>query len=274
MEIYEWDTQTILSTLASIDAGAVSDDFTDIQTPDYRLLRYPQRFLSPTMPEAQVVNSHTSRSLGTVFDEISTVVSQWGLNEFHWWVTNSTLPLETEEYLRARGGILNDCYQIMARVLDDNAIMSITSTEIHCELVKDERSLRDAIVVETAGWGRSFPNEQTISVRLDETLRNLETSSEFQFVAYVNGQPVSTGTCKIVGQMARLFGAVTLPAFRSLGCYRVILSSRLRQAREVGATIAVTRARPLTSGQILTKAGFTTHALENCYRFSTASRPQ
>lgn len=45
-------------------------------------------------------------------------------------------------------------------------------------------------------------------------------------------------------------------------------SSRLRQARDAGATIAVTRGRPLTSGRILMKAGFTVHNQENCYRLS------
>jgi GNAT superfamily N-acetyltransferase len=264
----KWSTQEILGALTSLDETALPDDFIDVRTAEYRLLRYPERFLSPTLPAAQVVWSTTLRSLDTVFDEVSSEVEGWGLDAIHWWVSSATRPLDTEAYLRARGGVLSDSYQILARELGGDDVESSPSTEISVELVRDERSLRDAIAVETEGWGRSLPDERAIGAQLTETLHNLETSTEFQFVAYVGGQPASTGYCKIDGEMGRLYGAVTLPEFRSRGCYRAVLSSRLRQARDFGATIAVTRGRPLTSGRILLKAGFTVHNLENCYRLS------
>jgi GNAT superfamily N-acetyltransferase len=264
----KWTTQEILGALTSLDEAALPNDFIDVRKGDYRLLRYPERFLSPTLPAAQVVWSNTLRSLDTVFGEVASEVEGWGLDAIHWWVSSATRPLDTEAYLRARGGVLSDSYQILARELGDDAVESSSSTEIRVELVRDERSLRDAIAVETEGWGRSLPDEQAIGVRLSEALRNLETSTEFQFVAYLGGQPASTGWCTLDGEMGRLYGAVTLPEFRSRGCYRAVLSSRLRQARDFGATIAVTRGRPLTSGRILMKAGFTVHNLENCYRLS------
>jgi len=264
----KWGTQEILGALASLDDETVPDDFIDVRTGEYRLLRYPEHLLSPTLPAAQVVWSITLRSLDTVFDEVASEIEGWGLDAIHWWVSSVTRPLDTEAYLRARGGVLSDSYQVLALELGDEAVESSPSTEIRVELVSDERSLRDAIAVETEGWGRSLPGEQAIGVRLSETLHNLETSTEFQFVAYVGGQPASTGYCKIDGEMGRLYGAVTLPEFRLRGCYQAVLSSRLRQARDFGATIAVTRGRPLTSGRILLKAGFTVHNLENCYRLS------
>lgn len=264
----EWSTQAIRGALSSLDETALPDDFIDVRTREYRLLRYPERLLSPTLPAAQVVRSTTFRSLDTVFDEVASVIESWGLDELYWWVSNATRPLDTEAYLQARGGVLSDTYQILARELRDDTVGSDPSTEISVELVHDERSLRDAIGVETQGWGRSSPDEQEVGLRLSETLHNLETSTEFQFVAYVAGQPASTGYCKIAGEVGRLYGAVTIPEFRSRGCYRAVLSSRLRQAREFGATMAVTRGRPLTSGRILIKAGFTVHDQEHCYRLS------
>jgi hypothetical protein len=45
--------------------------------------------------------------------------------------------------------------------------------------------------------------------------------------------------------------------------------TELRQARDLGATIALTEGRPLTSGRILVKAKFKMHSLENCYRLTT-----
>jgi hypothetical protein len=264
----KWGTQEILGALRSLDETALSDDFIDVRRGEYRLLRYPERLLSPTLPAAQVVWSITSRSLDTVFDEVSSEIEGWGVDAIHWWVSSATRPLDTEAYLRARGGVLSDSYQILARELDDDAAESSPSSEINVELVRDERVLRDAMAVETKGWGRSLPDEQAIGARLNETLRYLESSTEFQFVAYVGRQPASTGCCKIDGEMGRLYGAVTLPEFRSRGCYQAVLSSRLRQARVSGATIVVTRGRPLTSGRILVKAGFTVHDLENCYRLT------
>ncbi len=264
----EWSTQEILGALASLDEAALPNDFIDVRREDYRLLRYPERYLSPTLPAAQVVWSNTLRSLDTVFSEVATEVENWGLDTIHWWVSSATRPLDTEANLRARGGVLSDSYQILARELGNDAVEGSSSTDMSIELVRDERFLRDAIAVETEGWGRSLPDEQAIGVRLSKVLRNLETSTEFQFVAYVGGQPASTGCCTVDGEIGRLYGAVTLPGFRSRGCYRAVLSSRLRQARDFGATIAVTRGRPLTSGRILMKAGFTVHDLENCYRLS------
>ena len=268
--VRKWGTQEILGALASLDDEAVPDGFVDVRTGEYRLIRYPQRFLSPTLPAAQVVWSNTSRPLTIVFDEVASEIESWGLDEFHWWVSSATRPIDTEAYLRARNGVLSDSYQILARELGDDAAEGSHSTEISVELVRDERSLRDAIAVETEGWDRSLPDEEVIRLRLSETLHYLEASTEFQVVAYVGGLPVSTGCCKIAGELARLYGAVTLPRFRSRGCYQAVLSSRLRQARDIGATIAVTRGRPLTSGRILLKAGFTVHNLENCYRLSVS----
>jgi hypothetical protein len=265
-----WGTQEILEALASLDDETLPEDFIDVRTGEYRLIRFPQRLLSPTLPAAQVVWSSTSRPLNVVFDEVASEIVGWGLDEIHWWVSSATRPLDTEAYLRTRGGVLSDSYQILARELCDDAVESSPSTEVSVELVRDQHSLRDAIAVETEGWGRSLPDEQAIGVRLSETLHNLATSNEFQFVAYVSGQPAATGCCKIAGELARLYGAVTLPGFRSRGCYQVVLASRLRQARDFGATIAVTRGRPLTSGRILLKAGFTVHNLENCYRLSVS----
>jgi GNAT superfamily N-acetyltransferase len=134
------------------------------------------------------------------------------------------------------------------------------------ELVRDERSLRAAILVETEGWGRVPSDEEAIDHRLTEALHDLETSADFQFVAFIDDEPVSIGSCSIAGEVGRLYGAVTLPDSRRRGCYQAVLASRLRQARDLGATIALTRGRPMTSGRILVKAGFTVHGQEYCYR--------
>jgi GNAT superfamily N-acetyltransferase len=263
-----WHTEKILGALTTLDETAVPDDFLEVRTAEYRLLRYPKRLLSPTLPAAQVVWSSTSRSLDIVFDEIASEIREWGLDAVHWWVTSTTRPLDTETYLQDHGGVLSDSYQILARELGDDAAESLAPHGMSVELVRDERSLRAAILVETQGWGRPSSDEQAIDHRLAEALHGLETSTGFQVVAFIDEKPVSTGCCSINGEVGRLYGAVTLPEYRSRGCYQSVLSSRLRRARDLGATIALTRGRPLTSGRILMKAGFTVHGQESCYRLA------
>lgn len=263
-----WSTERILGALATLDETALPDDFQEVLTAEYRLLRYPERLISPTLPAAQVVWSQTSRSLDVVFDEIASEIREWKLDAFHWWVTSATRPLDTEQYLLTCGGVVSDSYQVLARELSGDVAEVVVPDGMSVELVRDERSLRAAIRVETEGWGRTPLDEEAIGHRLTEALHDLETSAGFQIVAFIDDESVSTGCCSIAGEVGRLYGAVTLPEFRQRGCYQAVLSSRLRQARDLGATIALTRGRPLTSGRILVKARFKMHSLENCYRLT------
>jgi len=262
-----WSTEKIVETLWSLDQASVTDEFLDVSTADYRLLRYPQRLLSPTLPAAQVIWSSTSLPLDIVFDEIATSVREWGLDAVHWWVSSTTRPLETETYLIDRGGVVSDSIQILARELDATTVLGGVSNDIDVELVCDERTLRATMDIETRGWGRSSLGDE-MDRRLPEVLEDLESATRFQFVAFIEGRPVSTGCCRVKGEVGRLYGAVTVPEFRSRGAYRAILATRLRQIRDVGATIALTRGRPLTSGHILVKSGFTVHSEERCYRLA------
>jgi hypothetical protein len=262
----KWTTASILEAIASFDNDNLPTDFLEIRTDEYRIIRYPERLLSPTLPAAQVVSSNISRSLTTVFDEISSIVRDWRLNEVHWWVTSKTHPIETENYLKGRGGVLSDSFQILARELDDQITPKNQSESKVIKLVCDEKSLRAAIQIETEGWGRSTPTEREIELRFLQALRLLNSLTEFQVIALFNDKPVATGCCTIKGDVARLFGGITLSGFRNRGFYQAVLNERLRIARDFGATVALTRGRSNTSGPLLIKSGFTVHANDNCYR--------
>jgi hypothetical protein len=263
-----WSTARIIETLAALDQASVTDGFEEVSTAHYRLIRYPQRLLSPTLPAAQVIWSSTSLPLDVVFDEVATSIREWGLDAVHWWVTSTTRPPETETYLLARGGVVSDAIQILARELDVDSELGDPSDGIKVELVRDERSLRAAMDVETQGWGRTPSDDQEMVGRLAEVLQDLDSATRFQYVAFIEGRPVATGCCRVEGEVGRLYGAVTLPEFRSRGAYQAILAARLRQIHDVGATIALTRGRPLTSGRILVKSGFRVHGEERCYRLA------
>ena len=115
------------------------------------------------------------------------------------------------------------------------------------------------------GWESVEPDQAEIARQLKETLRDLATWSSFRVVAFADGEPVSTGGCTLTGEIALLWGAITLPASRGHGGYRALLAERLRLAREHGATLAMAKGRTLPSGPILLRAGFTDYGEERCF---------
>jgi len=133
------------------------------------------------------------------------------------------------------------------------------------ELVSDERTFRAASAVSVQGWESVEPDQAEIARQLKETLRDLATWSSFRVVAFADGEPVSTGGCTLTGEIALLWGAITLPASRGHGSYRALLAERLRLAREHGATLAMAKGRALPSGPILLRAGFTDYGEERCF---------
>jgi GNAT superfamily N-acetyltransferase len=260
-----WSTDRILAAFTSFDEEPLPIDVIEVRTSDYRLLCYPERLLSPTFPAVQVAWSTTSRPVEDLFEEISQQVQVWGFDAVHWWVTPLTRPLETEVLLRTRGGELTDSVQLLALELVSDTDTNTTTNGINVQLVCDERTFRDSAFVATRGWGRSSQDEDVVVRRFAEVLSNLESLSGFRFVAYVDGKPASTGSFTMFNDIARLYGAVTLPEFRGRGCYRAVLARRLNRAQESGATLALTRGRPATSGTILIRAGFTVYGEERCY---------
>lgn len=263
-----WTTERVLAELDSLDSSSVSDDVVQIATEDYRLLIFPPRWISPTFPVAQVTWSSISSSFDAVFREVVQILMERGLDEVHWWVTAASSPEGLESMLQARSGELTDSVQILAKELVAGVHRNLADGEITIKLVCDEETVRASTLVETRGWGRGAFEEAALSDRLDEVKSQLEMGSGFQLVTLIEGEPAATAHCALHGEVARLYGAVTLPEFRNRGRYRALLSERLRRAQESGAMIAVTRARPTTSGPLLVRAGFTLHGEERCYRLS------
>ncbi|MHB1209093.1 MAG: GNAT family N-acetyltransferase [Acidimicrobiales bacterium] len=264
-----WTTERVLTELDALDSSSVSDDDVQIATEEYRLLIFPPRWISPTFPAAQVTWSNISRSFDTVFREVAQVVMEHGHSDVHWWVTAMSRPVELESMLLARSGELTDSAQILSKELTTLAHQNLADGEITIKLVCDEETVRASTFVEAHGWGRAALDEAALSDRLDEVKSQLERGSHFQLVALIEGEPAATVSCALDGEVARLYGAVTLPEFRNRGCYHALLAERLRRAHESGAAVAITRARPMTSGPLLVRAGFSLHGEERCYRLST-----
>lgn len=249
------------------------DGAIEVLTDDYRLIRYPDWALDPTLPAAQVTRSRvfgtgrTLRPAPEIIDEVAARVRRWGLPGVAWWVSSATLPRDTEATLHARGAMQIDAVQILARKLDGLPDLAVPA-DVSVELVADERTFRAASMVTVHGWGRREPASAALAHEFTEAIRDLETWSSFRVLASVQGEPVSSGGCTLRGEVVQLWGAVTLREYRRRGGYRAVLAERLRLAREHGAALALTKGRVDTSGPILLRAGFTVYSEERCYWLS------
>ncbi len=234
-------------------------------TDDYRLIRYPDWVVNPTFPAAHVTWSRTARPLEAVVAEVSARIRGWGLNGVAWWVSGATVPEGTEKALQALGAELTDAARVLARDLAGGPPDLGLPSDVTVELVKDERTFRMASDITVLGWERTQPDEAEFARQLEEALADLKDWSSFRVAATVTGEPASTGGCTLAGEVAQLWGAVTLPAFRGRGAYRAVLAERLRLARAHGATLALVKGRMVTSAPILLRAGFDDFGEERCY---------
>ena len=247
-----------------VPGGAV-----ELRTDDYRLIRYPDVVLDPTFRAAQVTWSRTERPLDEIIGEIAAYARVWGVPGVAWWISAATQRADTEEALRAQDAELIDAAQILARELGDLPQLDVPD-DVVVELVRDERTFRASSAVTVQGWGRTEPDEAELARQLAEMLASLDRWSSFRVVALVDDVPVSTGGCTLAGEVAQLWGAITLPASRGRGSYRAVLAERLRLAREHGATLALVKGRILTSGPTLLRAGFADYGEERCYWLPTS----
>jgi hypothetical protein len=266
-ESTRWTKSRILEASAAIDYQLTSPGSIVVQTEDYYLVRLPDHLLSPTSGLAQAWISSV-RPFGDYAGEAEETVRQWGLHEIWWWIDANT-PAAVEESLLARGGELCDTYQLLALELNDSWLdTGAPGQGITVALENDRPTFDDAVKVETKGWNRPQMDASIIDSQYNQMLADLQTWSAYAVVAYLRGTPVAVGRTRLFGEVARLSGAVTLPTSRGRGAYHAILKARLRIAREHGATLALTRARPATSAPILHRVGFADYNDERCYRLS------
>jgi hypothetical protein len=278
-----WTSRRVLD--AAIAMEWCPDGAIEALTDDYRLIRYPDRVLDPSLPAAQVTRSRadrTRRPAAEVVDEVAARVRRWGLPGVAWWVSSGTWPPDTEATLRTRGGKQIDAVHILARELDDLPDLAVPAG-VSVELVADERTFRAASRIAVHGWGRREPTSAALAHEFAQVIRDLEAWSSFRVLASVQGEPATSGGCTLRGEVAtekvatekvapekvaQLWGAVTLREYRRRGSYRAVLAERLRLAREHGAALALVKGRVETSGPILLRAGFADYGEERCYWLS------
>jgi GNAT superfamily N-acetyltransferase len=264
--VSSWTPQRVLDAATAMEWRP--DGAIEVATDDYRLIRYPDWSLDPTFPAAQITRSRSARPAGDLIDEVLAHVRGWGLLGVAWWVSAASAPPDTEEQLRARGGKRIDTVQLLACELAPGLPRLDVPADVSVELVTDERTFRAASMITVRGWGRKEPTQADLARDFAEARRDVAGWTNFRVLASVDGTPACTGGATLNGQVAQLWGAVTLPEFRRRGSYRAVLAERLRLARDHGAELALVKGRVETSGPILLRAGFTDYGEERCYWLS------
>jgi GNAT superfamily N-acetyltransferase len=262
-----WTPKRVLDAAATMEWRP--DGAVEIVTGDYRLIRYPRWALDPSFPAAQVTRSRAGRPADQVIDEVLSRVAGWRQPGVAWWVSAATRPADTEQVLRDRGGTRIDAVSILARDLGPDLPNLDVPADIDVRLVDDDATFRAAAMVTVRGWGRAEPAQTDLDRDLAEALHDLSGWASFRVLAQIDGEPACTGGCTLRGDLAQLWGAVTLRPFRHRGAYRAVLAERLRLARDHGAVLAIVKGRSGTSAPILLRTGFSDYGEERCYWLSS-----
>ena len=246
-----WTTDAVLA--ASTEWVWVPDDAQRVQTEELLVVGYPDHFEVPT--SARVFGS--GRDPEELLDEVDRVARGFGRDEVWWIVTDTTRPEGLEGALLARGGTVTERADVLALPIAEGLPDLGVPAEVGIRRVTDERTLRDALGVESDAFQSKPVPEDRIPQSLAELQTGLADDSSGRVVAYVEGIPAATGGWTLAGEVCRLWGAGSATALRGRGAYRAVLAERLRIGRDRGATLGLTHGRVDTSSPILRRVGFT-----------------
>lgn len=245
-------------------------DTTVIEQPEYLLMLWNES------PRRNIVHwTHADGQSGdNLIEDVLGRLKVAGRTGVSWWVTPATRPVTLEEALVRHGFQPAERVDILSWDLGTGSEPALPALDVPAgvttELVRDEATLRTMHALAARGFGESLPSEEQLRHYANELAEQERTGKRtgFEFVAHVDGQPVSSAGFTLVGQVARFWGAATLPEARGKGTYRALVAARCAEAHRRGARIALTQARVGTSGPILRRAGFRALGQERCYELA------
>lgn len=262
-----WTTERVLQ--AAHEWVWIPDDAVRETSADLDVVGYPSYFAMPT----QVMRTSSELPFDQLLARARDLAGAWNRDALFWWVRADSRPTDLEDQLLAHGASLVEETDILAIDLlgisaEQPALAAVSIDQLLVQRVSDERTVRDAEMIAAI----AFETVPTPESRLPDILTDVEQTwyerTGFRSVAYLDDQPVATGGCTLVGEVARLWGAGVLPQHHGQGAYRSVLLHRLKLARLLGASLALTKGRTNTSGPILRRAGFTRYGVERCYRLT------
>ncbi len=264
-----WTEAEVLAASRAVDDAWPLPSYIEVvQTEDCLVSCRPVHLTSPTSGLVQAwINSQ--RPLLEMRPEVERLAQAWGADEVWRWA-DGKVGAATSESLRSAGASLAVTELVMARPLRgadaDAWLASDEPPSVTTRIVADEEAFEALAGVETEGWGRPPPSADILIEDWVRLQADLGSCSAFALLGTMNGTPASVARCSLFDPVVRLFGAVTLPAFRQRGLYRSLVAARCRLGRANGAALALTKARPATSAPILERVGFRSYGVEQCWR--------
>jgi GNAT superfamily N-acetyltransferase len=231
-----------------------------VQTSEYRLVRFPERFADPL--RVQWVRS--ARPAEAVLAEIVARAAGFGLPEA-WVLVKLSAPDGFDEALLAGGARLVDTADVLARALPvDVEAPGLPGLEVRW--LRTPEVARDGNAIGVAIFGGSRAAEDELVQRVADYRDSAGAGTGGAVVAYLDGIPVAVASLEIADGVARLAGGGVLEAYRGRGIYRALLAARLSYAAGLGATMAFTHGNVATSSPILRRLGFISYGQERSYR--------
>ncbi|MFD8596723.1 GNAT family N-acetyltransferase [Kitasatospora sp. NPDC059646] len=236
------------------DAEVVkTEEYTFLRLPDYIDFDLSVVSFTPTRPTRQVV------------DELVERARAFGPPILDWQVLLGA-PADLEADLAARGATVKLVLEIMAADLSHGVPeLPRPTVDVSLRWAADATTARDGVTIEAAAFHGDVPPDDRIEALAARNATSVPAGGGGLVVAYVDGEPVGTGGVQVVDGVARLTGGVVVPEWRKRGVYRALLDARLTYAVGHGATMALVKANPTTSGPILLTSGFTSYGPEPVY---------
>jgi hypothetical protein len=256
----EWTDEAVCR--AAAEWIWVPDD-AEVTGADFRLVNFP-RWLNIGAVAASV---DSDRSTSVLIEDVLEQAQRWGQPSVGWWVTAATRPVDLEPALVGRGAVHEDTIDVLGLDLTGTPpdLGPLTGTSAERVATREQHLDVDQVYV-------SLGQPPATQDSIEAAMAREDDGPEFRVLGRLDGVPVSTGACRVVDGVSRLSGAVTIESARGHGAYRAVLGERLRIARQLGASLALVKARVATSGPILTRIGFQRYGQERLFRLAVDTR--
>ncbi|MGW1340172.1 GNAT family N-acetyltransferase [Kribbella sp. NPDC002412] len=246
---------------AASDAWVLEPEGSEVvETAEYRLVRFPDRFPDPL----QVQWVRSARPADAVLKDVVARAAEFGLPAAGVYVRLSA-PDGLEDALLGYGAELVDTGDVLAMPLPaDVKAPDVPGLEVRWPTTPEVA--RDLNRVGVAVFGGSLASDDELARRAAAYRDSHAAGTGGAVVAYLDGTPAAVAAVDIVDGVARLWGGAVLEEYRGRGVYRALVAARLRYAAEHGATMTLTQGRTTTSSPILQRLGFVSYGEERTYR--------
>jgi hypothetical protein len=186
---------------------------------------------------------------------------------FQWLVSPYDTPADLCERLEKHGLILAGDAATMARPGLDHLGDIPTNPDLQVDVWDGNvHSQTDSLAhILKVCFNMSQEQADQMILGLQERTRNENfREREFNYLGSLNGQVVGIGRLQLMGGVAYLGGAATLPEFRGQKVYSTLLRRRMEAAQARGYHLAAINAEPM-SRRIVTQYGFKEYARTYIY---------